>query len=86
MARITVTVELPEGLALDTSAYKASHGTPDYEGFGSWGFAPGTAAEPVGFDGRPETGAVWLDNCTLAEALEQLGDRLPLGGQYHLLP
>jgi hypothetical protein len=85
MNKLTVTVQLPEGLALDASAYRASHGTPDLEAYGQWGFAPGTAAEPVRFTGEPETGAVWLTG-TLAEALEQLGDLLPLGGAYYLLP
>ena len=80
MRTITVTLELPEGVELDTSAYTASHGTPAADAYGQWGFGPGTAAAPVMFTGDPDTAAVWITG-TLAEAIDQLAE-----GAWALLP
>jgi hypothetical protein len=86
MATVTLalTVELPEGVELDLSAYSRSHGTPDAEAFGRWGFGPGTADAPVLFTGDPDTAAVWIEG-DLPSAIDQLAE-IPWNRIWHLLP
>jgi hypothetical protein len=86
---ISLAYELPEGITLDLSAYKASHGTPLAECYGRWGFGPGTAAAPIGFTGEPHTAAMWYSG-TLTEAIDQLAghvaDHDGAPAEWHLLP